>query len=113
MLNIERLDKVRYQKVYEMVDRCQLTLRVHQRQLQFVGHCLRRDENDLINKHVLWAPNERHVSRKRGRLRTLYHRYFVKLINSDILPRANKIKRSGIKHTWPSDRWIVEVCGQL
>jgi hypothetical protein len=62
MLKIKILDKISNQKVYEMVDSCQLTLRVQQRQMRLVGHCLRRDENDLINKYFLWAPNEHHGS---------------------------------------------------
>ena len=57
MLGIKRIDKVSNEQVYKMVNRCQLTQRVQQRQLRFVGHCLRRDENDLIkyvlNKYVL------------------------------------------------------------
>jgi sorting nexin-29 len=93
MLNIKRLDKISNQKVYEIVKRNQLALQVQQRQLRFVGHCLRRDTNDPINKYVLWAPNERHGSRGRGKPRTLYHQYIGKLINNDTPPTADEMRK--------------------
>ena len=62
-LGIKRIDKTSNEKVYEMVNRSQLTLQIQQRQVQFVGHSLRRNENDVINKYVLWAWDERHGSR--------------------------------------------------
>jgi hypothetical protein len=93
MLGIKRTDRVSNQRVYEMVNRCGLTLRVQQRQLRFIGHCLRRNENDLINKYVLWAPEGRHGSRGRGKPRTLYHTYIGMLINSDNPPTVNEMRQ--------------------
>ena len=92
ILGIKRLDKVSNEKVYEMVNRSQLTLQVQQRQLRFVGHSLRRTENDLINKYVLWAPDVRHGSRGRGKPRTLYHQYIGKLINSETPPIPDEMR---------------------
>ena len=70
-----------------------LTLQVQQRQLRFVGQCLRRGKNDLINKYVLWAPDERHRSRRRGKPRLLYHEYIGKLMTNDTPPTANEMRK--------------------
>ncbi len=73
-------------------------MQVKQRQIRFVGHSLRRNENDPINKYVFWAPEERHGKRSVGRTHTLYHQYIGKLINRDTPPTANEMRnvaRSG------------------
>ena len=98
MLGIKRIDKVSNDIVYRTVGRDKLTLQVQQRQLRFVGHSLRRNENDPINKYVFWAPEERHGKRSVGRTHTLYHQYIGKLINRDTPPTANEMRnvaRSG------------------
>ncbi len=43
MLGIKRIDKVSNEIVYKMVGRNSLTFQVQERQLRFVGHCLRRN----------------------------------------------------------------------
>ncbi len=61
LFGIKRIDKIiDYDIVYRSVDRDKLTLHVKQRQLRFVGHCLRSDKDDYINKYVLRVPEERH-----------------------------------------------------
>ncbi len=62
MLGIKWIDKVNNDIVYRTVGRDKLTLQVQQRQLRFVGHSLRRNENDPINKYVFWASEERHFN---------------------------------------------------
>ncbi len=42
ILGIKKLDKVSNKRVYEQVGKDQITLQIHQRQLRFVGHSLRR-----------------------------------------------------------------------
>jgi hypothetical protein len=56
MLGIKRIDKVSNYIVYGKVGRDKLTLQIQQRQLRFVGHSLRRNENDPISKYVFWVP---------------------------------------------------------
>jgi hypothetical protein len=55
MSSIKPLDIKINQRVNEIVNRCQLTLQVQQRQLQFVENRFRRDESNFINKPVLLA----------------------------------------------------------
>jgi hypothetical protein len=74
MLGIKRIDKVSNDIVYEKVGRDKLTLQVQQRQLRFVGHSLRRNENDPITKYVLWAPDERHRQRAADHARSITSR---------------------------------------
>lgn len=94
MLGIKKLDKISNEAVYSKVSRNQLALQVQQRQLRFVGHSLRRPENHQINQYVLYAPNERHGARRRGRPRTLYHTYIGKLINSDTPPTVDEMRKT-------------------
>ena len=98
MLGIKRIDKVSNDIVYKTVGRDTLTLQVQHRQLRFVGHSLRRNMYDPINKYVFWAPEERHGKRSVGRPHTLYHQYIGKLINRDTPPTVNELRnvaRSG------------------
>ena len=44
MLNIRRLDKKRNEDIYKMVAQEPLAVIVQQRQLRFLGHCLRKEE---------------------------------------------------------------------
>ena len=92
MLGIRKIDKVSNKDVYDIVNRQQLTLRVQQRQLRFVGHSLRRDKNDLINKYVLYASQERHGRRSRGRGRKLYHQYIGELVNQDVPAKEGELR---------------------
>jgi hypothetical protein len=92
MLGIRKIDKVSNKDVYDIVNRQQLTLRVQQRQLRFVGHSLRRDKNDLISKYVLYAPQERHGKRSSGRGRKLYHHYIGKLVNQEVPAKEDELR---------------------
>ncbi|CAM4364063.1 unnamed protein product [Leuciscus chuanchicus] len=99
MLGIKKMDRISNKAVYEAVEKNQLILQIQQRQLRFVGHSLRRDLNDQINKYVLYAPEERHGKRSRGKPRTLYHTYIGKLINNDMPPTADEMRRAASNRT--------------
>ena len=75
MLNIRRVDKKRNEDIYKMVAKEPLAVIVQQRQLQFHGHCLRKDEEELINKYVVYEPRESHGKRSRGKSRMLYSEF--------------------------------------
>ena len=94
MLGIKRLDKVSNKTLYEKVGKHQFTHEIQRRKLRFVDHSLRRDKNDLINKYVLYAPEERHGQRSRGRPHILYHQYIGKLINSDTPPVSDEMRNA-------------------
>jgi hypothetical protein len=96
MLNIKRIDKTSNQRVYEMVNRWQLTLQVQQRQLRFVGHCLGRDENDLINKYFFYGRQMRVTDLEEGKATHTVspHQYIGKLINKDTPPKVNEMRKA-------------------
>jgi hypothetical protein len=92
VLGIKRIDKVSNDNVYKTVGRDKLTLQDRHQQLRFVGHSLRRNENDPISKCVFWAPGERHGKRSMDKPLALYHQYIGKLINRDTPPTANEFR---------------------
>jgi hypothetical protein len=61
--------------------------------LGFVGHSLRRNENDLISKYVRWAQEGRHGSRGRGKPHRLFRTYIELLIKSDNPPTVNEMRQ--------------------
>ena len=65
MLNIRRLDKKRNEDIYKMVAQEPLAVIVQQRQLRFLGHCLRKDEEELINKYVIYEAMVRGIEESR------------------------------------------------
>ena len=84
MLNIKRIDKVSNIRIHELIGiKDPLVLTVQRRQLQFVGHCLRKAENELINKYVLYTPELSHGNRGRGQPKMLYPDYIGQLIDSE------------------------------
>ena len=86
MLNIKRLDKRKNEDIYKIVSQEPLAITVQQRQLRFLGHCLRKDVGELINKYVLYEPKPSHGKRSRGKPRMLYPEYVGKLISSEFPP---------------------------
>lgn len=108
MLDIKKMDRISNQAVYEAVEKNQLILQIQQRQLRFVGHSLRRDPNDQINKNVLYAPEKLHGKRSRGKPHTLYHTYIGKLINNDMPPTADEMRKAA--SYWPEWRKLVTYC---
>ena len=71
----ERIDKVSNIRIHELIYiKDPLVLTVQRRQLRFVGRCLRKAENELINKYVLYTPELSHGNRGRGQPKMLYPR---------------------------------------
>jgi hypothetical protein len=70
-----------------------LTLQIQRRQLRYVGHCLRKTENELIKKYVLYIPLPSHGTRDRGNPKITYAEYIGRLINNDVLPSAGEIRK--------------------
>ena len=94
MLNIKRLDRISNAEIYKRIGIDELVLQIQRRQLRFVGHSLRRPENELINKYVLYQPIQRHGKRKPGKSKTLYPEYIGKLINSEVPPTADEMRKA-------------------
>ncbi len=99
MLNIKRLDRVTNSEIYRQIKNATgkeiepLTLQIQRRQLRYVGHCLRKAENELINKYALYTPLPSHGTRGRGNPRMTYAEYIGRLILNDVLPSAGEIRK--------------------
>ena len=109
MLNVKRLDKVSNNKILESVGiKHPLNLTVQRRQLKFVGHSLRRAEDELINEYVLYTPEPYHGQRGAGRPPLLYPDYIAILINIDTPPTIKEIRRAAQnRQGWQR---IVDAC---
>ena len=109
MLNVKRLDKVSNNKILESVGiKHPLNLTVQRRQLKFVGHSLRRAEDELINEYVLYTPEPYHGKRGAGRPPLLYPDYIAKLINNNTPPTIKEIRRAAQnRQEWQR---IVDAC---
>ena len=77
MLNIRRTDRIRYEIILQTVNQQPLYDSVKARQLRRLGHVLRKQNDDLPRKYILYHPEQ--GRRKRGRPRLLYHKYIEKL----------------------------------
>ena len=89
MLNIKRLDRVTNTKVYQMTGSQPLITTVRQRQLRFLGHILRRPEDEPCRRYALFVPS--HGRRRPGRQATSYALYIQRLLgdtDSDLKPEA-------------------------
>jgi hypothetical protein len=92
MLNIKRTDKVSNESVYQLTGQVPLVRQIQQRQLRFIGHCLRREPKELVNQYALYTPKETHGKRKRGRPKMSYADYLAKLINNVTPPTVQEIR---------------------
>ena len=109
MLNIKRIDKVSNIRIHELIGiKDPLVLTVQRRQLRFVGHCLRKAENELINKYVLYTPELSHGNRGRGQPKMLYPDYIGQLIDSETPPTIDDI-RAAARNRQGWNR-IVDAC---
>ena len=81
ILNIKRTDRVRNEQIYNVTKTKPLMSRVTKTQLSFIGHSIRRDTNDLIQKYCLFVPTYGH--RNRGRQKTTFKQHIAKTIYDD------------------------------
>ena len=65
MFGIDRNQHVTNEAVLQQTGESPLSDHVKERQLRFLGHCLRRHPNDLIAQHALYTP--KHGRQSRGR----------------------------------------------
>jgi hypothetical protein len=97
MLCIKRIDEV--SNVYKIVCRNHLTLQDQDRHLRYLGHSLRRNENDFINKYVFREQDQRNGPRGADKPRMIYHKYIGELINKRTPPTINEMRKVASKGT--------------
>ena len=91
MLSLKRSDRVSNSDIFKLVGMERLTSIIQRRQLQYVGHCVRKEKRDLINQYVLYYPRPSHGKPRAGRKHLTYPDYIGKLINSDSPPTVDEI----------------------
>jgi hypothetical protein len=70
-----------------------LTTIIQRRQLNYVGHCLRKDKLELINQYVLYYPKPSHGKTTPGRKPMTYPDYIGKLINNYAPSSVDEIRK--------------------
>ena len=66
--------------LYERVQQRPLVATVRMRQLRWLGHALRRDENTPSKEFALWHPRPSHGTAKPGAPKTTWHKYIIKVL---------------------------------
>jgi len=108
MLNIKRVDRVPNATVYNLTGTTPLIGRVRTRQLKFLGHVLRMNDDEPVREYALYVPS--HGGRKPGRPRTLYLKYIQQLIGDGegiVLLPNDIINLAQDRNRW---RQIVVAC---
>ena len=94
MLKIKRTDRISNEEVYNRAGARPLSQSIQRRQLKYVGHSLRKPEKELINKYVVYTPDENHGRRGQGKPREQYRDYIGKIItkhqNNAKIKKKNK-----------------------
>ena len=93
ILNIKQEDHVSNEAVYLQAEARPLSAAVIQRQLSFLGHSLRRPEDDIISKLALYYPS--HGRRRRGRPQQTFPSYIAGLLSTviNIIPTEEEIRK--------------------
>ena len=94
MTGVKRLDHVTNKHVYSTVKQNPLSTTVARRQLRWVGHMLRRDVSEPINKYALYEPPDHLGSKKCGRQPLSFVSQVAKLISNNFQLSANEISKA-------------------
>ena len=92
MLDVKRSDRVRNETIYAMTNLQPLAHTVQERQLRFLGHCIRRPPEHFVSGYALYSPM--HGRRSRGRGRLLYHQYIANLLDPNFTLSPDEIRRA-------------------
>ena len=95
--------------ILRQVQQEKLVQLIHQWQLRFLGHILRKPEDELANKYALYHP--RHGKRKVGYPKTLFHQYIARVMCQDNPPTPEEIWLMALDRTnWGK---LVADCGAV
>ena len=83
ILGINRIDKLPLATIYERVGRGQLITTIRRRQLGWLGHTLRRREDEPARQLALYEPNQRHGLGKKGAPPLSYTKDVIRSIYGD------------------------------
>ena len=84
------MDFVSNEEVLKTVKQDLLIQLIQQRQPHFLGHILRKPENELVNRYALFHP--KHDKRKLGRPKLMFHQYIASAISQAYPPTLEEIR---------------------
>jgi len=90
ILGIKRIARVRNEAIYEQSKMAPVTRLVRARQLRYLGHVLRLNDNEPAKIFALYTPS--HSKRKRGRPKQSFINYAASLISDE--PKHHTRRRS-------------------
>ena len=93
MLGIKRIDKIPNKTFYETVEQEPLSVKVARRQLTWIGHMIRRNDESPINTYGLYEPSIQMGKNIRGKPKLSYRKQIVQLLNPIIDLSAIEIQR--------------------
>ena len=99
MQNIKWQDKISNETLYKNTKQEPIVQTIQRRQLRFIGHCLRRDKEEFTYQYALYTPQPRHGKRKQGRPKLLYPDYIAKLINNEVQPTTDELRKIAVERT--------------
>jgi len=82
MLGIKRLDKTTNESILQRVNRCDLVNVAYKRQLSWLGHTLRRNENEPSRTLALYEPAPRHGRARPGQPPRTFLQHISSLLTS-------------------------------
>ena len=83
ILNIKKLDKIPNLDIYRTINEDPLIHTVHQRQLRWIGHALRKDKNEPTRIFALYEPVPSHGKTKRGKQKQTHLEYISSILTSE------------------------------
>ena len=92
MLNVKRTDRVTNAEIYRRVNQKPLSVTIAKRQLEWVGHMMRRERTEPIRNLALYRPT--HGTAKRGRPAQTYYQHVAGLINKDYQMSEHEIEEA-------------------
>ena len=87
---MSRVKLVRNEEIYDSKETVPLSQSVKARQIRFLGHCLRRHQEDLISTYAL--NNPAYGKPRPGGRKVLFNENAAKLINPEYLPFPHEIR---------------------
>ena len=94
MLKIKHTDRISNEEIYKRLGQKPISKMIIKRQLTWVGHMLRRTQEEPIRKYALYEPSEILGKAKIGRPTTTYSKHIANIINSAVRLSPNEIERA-------------------
>ena len=104
------MDKISNNEIYERVKQIPLSVTLGKRQLTWIGHMLRRNDNELIKKYALYGPDQLDGDAKIGKPKLTYIKEVQRQLNPGL--KENEIKLEAkeiVKMAQDREKWKKRV----